>query len=282
MTDDPIRTSKEGAIVAGGVTPAALCAAVVAPASCGIGGYGAHATVALADGTVVAIDANSTAPAAIRPDSFPADAQGQVAGKANYYGWQAVGVPGTLAGLQLLLDRYGTWSLADVATPASELARNGFDVSAKLAMHAASAAAELLRDPESRRLYTRDGMPVAAGERIDNVQLAELLETLAKAGSVDSFYRGAVAQQRGEALRRHDALTTVDDLGRYEARKVEPLQADWGDLSIHTAPLTAGGVTTLQALPRRPRVVAPGVGRSLPADGRPRPRRGSGRPAAVS
>ena len=155
--------------------------------------------------------------------------------------------------------------MADVATPAIELARNGFDVSAKLAMHAAIAVAELLRDPESRRLYTRDGMPVAAGERIDNVQLAELLETLAKAGSVDSFYRGAVAQQMGEALRRHDALTTVDDLGRYEARKVEPLQADWGDLSIHTAPLTAGGVTTLQALLTLRELGWPGDGATTPS-----------------
>ena len=87
---------------------AALCAAVVEPASCGIAGYGAHLTIGLADGTVTCIDANSTAPQAARPDMFVADAAGQVEGKLNYYGWLAAGVPGTLAGLQLALNRYGT------------------------------------------------------------------------------------------------------------------------------------------------------------------------------
>ena len=85
---------------------AALCAAVVEPSSCGIAGYGAHFTIALADGTVTSIDANSAARLAARPDMFSANASGQVDGKTNYYGWLAAGVPGTLAGLQMALDGY--------------------------------------------------------------------------------------------------------------------------------------------------------------------------------
>src|SRR6516162_3738023 len=75
---------------------AALVAGVVAVPLCGIGGYGGHMVIALARGKkVTAIDFNSTAPAAARPDMFPLDDRGQV----NAVGWLAAGVPGTLAGL---------------------------------------------------------------------------------------------------------------------------------------------------------------------------------------
>src|SRR5262245_30926597 len=73
---------------------AALVAGVVALPSCGIGGYGGHLVIALADGKkVTAIDFNSAAPAAARPDMFPLDDQGQVRGQVNSVGWLAAGVP---------------------------------------------------------------------------------------------------------------------------------------------------------------------------------------------
>src|SRR5437588_331759 len=74
-----------------------------------VGGYGGHMTLAVNGGRkVTSIDFNSTAPKAARDDMFPLDGQGQVKGAVNLYGWLAAGVPGTLAGLQLALDRYGS------------------------------------------------------------------------------------------------------------------------------------------------------------------------------
>ena len=87
---------------------AALTSCIATPARCGIGGYGGHMTIALRrEKKIVSIDFNSTAPAAAREDMFPLDEKGEVRERANFYGWRAVGVPGTLAGLQLALDRYG-------------------------------------------------------------------------------------------------------------------------------------------------------------------------------
>src|SRR5258705_9885593 len=80
------------ALVAG-----ALASCVANPSRCGIGGYGGHAIIALAGGKkVTAIDFNSMAPAAARPDMYPLDETGEVKGRINFYGWLAAGVPGTL------------------------------------------------------------------------------------------------------------------------------------------------------------------------------------------
>lgn len=79
---------------------AALAAGVAAPSSCGIGGYGGHMVIALERGKkITAIDYNSAASAAARPDMFPLAENGAVPGRVNEYGWLAAGVPGTLAGL---------------------------------------------------------------------------------------------------------------------------------------------------------------------------------------
>lgn len=100
----------------------------------GIGGYGRHLIVSMADGKKIrSIDFNTVAPTAAAPGMFPLDASGEVLDRRNDRGWLAVSVPGILAGLQLALDRWGTHSLADLMAPAIGLARDGFPVSAGLA-----------------------------------------------------------------------------------------------------------------------------------------------------
>ena len=143
---------------------AALCAAVVEPASCGIAGYGGHMTIGLADGRVTCIDANSAAPRAARPDMFSTNASGQVPGKSNYYGWLASGVPGTLAGLQLALDRYGNKRFADVAAPAIRFAAEGFTINQQLA-DSNSQGCRASRQRSSIQAALLQGTSAAAGRR---------------------------------------------------------------------------------------------------------------------
>src|SRR5262249_60180656 len=113
---------------------ALLAAAVAARRLGGAGGYGGHMTAAMADGgTVTAIDFNSTAPAAATPEMFAPDAAGKVPAQAMNFGWKAAGVPGTLAGLQRALDRFGSGQFAAVAEPAIRRARDGVPVSQGLA-----------------------------------------------------------------------------------------------------------------------------------------------------
>jgi len=227
---------------------AALVAGVVAVPMCGIGGYGGHMIIAKPDGKVSAIDFNSAAPAAARADMFPLNDKGQVKGGINIHGWLAAGVPGTLAGMQLALDRFGTWAMGRALKPAIRFAREGFPVSARCAKAIENAAGQFRKDPGSSRLFLKDGKPWPEGATFRNSELADMLQKLADANSVKAFYQGDIAQKIAAEFQKHGGLVTVDDLARYEPREVKPLELEWNGRMIYTAPLTAGGLTVLQAL----------------------------------
>lgn len=230
------------------VVAAALTAGVVAAQQCGIGGYGGHLVIGRPDGRKTAIDFNTMAPAAAREEMFPLDDQGKVKGGVNSRGWLAAGVPGTLAGMQLALDRYGTWKFGRVAEPAIKYAREGYAVSAGLAAAIKLSQERLKRDPTLTRLFFPRGQPLGVGDRVRNPELADMLQKLADRGSVESFYRGDIAEVIARAFKENGGLVTAQDLAAYQAREVEPLALEWAGHTIYTAPLTAGGLTILQAL----------------------------------
>lgn len=227
---------------------AAMVAAVVSIHQCGIGGYGGHMVIAPKGKKVTAIDYNSAAPAAARPDMFPLDDKGNVRDRINEIGWLAAGVPGTLAGLQLALDRYGTKSFREVVQPAIRYAKGGFPVSRASAGRLRTLRSGLAKDPATAKLLVPNGQPLKEGMTYRNPDLAALLQSLAEQGSVASFYKGDIARRIAAAFQKSGGLVTVEDLANYQAREVEPLALEWNGHTIHTAPLTAGGLTVLEAL----------------------------------
>ena len=232
------------AIVAG-----SFAAAVTALGHTGIGGYGGSATIAIEGGRkVFSVDFNSTAPAALREDTFTLDKQGNVIDRANEHGWLAAGVPGVLAGLAMTLKTGGTWSLHDTLQPAIALARDGFAVSASLATGIKVAALHFSKDAGSRELYFNEDVPLVAGKTLRNPELADMLMALAKANSVEPFYRGEYASLIASQFQKNGGLVTIADLAAYQASIAKPLSLDCNGMTIHTAPLTAGGLTVLQAI----------------------------------
>jgi gamma-glutamyltranspeptidase/glutathione hydrolase len=228
---------------------AALAACVAAPSRSGLGGYGGHMIIAPAHGKkIVCIDFNTVAPAAARRDMFPLDEKGAVKNRANFFGWQAMGVPGVPAGLELALKKYGTRTFRQVAGPAIEVAGEGFAINRALAGTLKGAAARFAKDPASARLYLKDGAALKQGDILRNPDLAEMLSLFARENSVESFYRGAIARKIAEAIQKNGGLLTTDDLASYRAREVEPLQLKLRDFTVLTPPLTSGGLTVLQAL----------------------------------
>ncbi len=224
----------------------ALAGAVTQPHQTGIGGYAAHAMLAHDGGRrITALDANSTAPAAMRADTFKLDARGNVPGRVNDHGWLASGVPGLIAGLHLIVQRFGTRPFSEALRPAIGLLREGFPIPAGPLK---AAAAQMAKDPGSRKLYYPNGDPLPVGSISKNPELAELLETLAKANSVEPFYRGDIAQRIAEAFQKNGGLVTTKDLAAYQARLVEPISFNWDEQTVHTCPLTCGGLTVLQML----------------------------------
>lgn len=244
-----MKTLADGGNAIDAVVTAALVSCVAAPWQCGIGGYGGHATIARAGGKkVVSLDFNSAAPAAARADMYPLDDKGEIKGRVNFHGWLAAGVPGILAGLELALRQHGTKSFREVAQPAIALARDGVRVTAGLAQMLRGMAGNLRRDPGMGGLFLRDGQPLQEGDTFRNPDLAALLATLAGRNSVESFYRGDIAQRIAEGFKNGGGLVTAADFAAYRAREVEPASLRWKNFSLHTAPLTAGGISVLEAL----------------------------------
>jgi gamma-glutamyltranspeptidase/glutathione hydrolase len=240
---------REGGNAIDAAVAAALVAGVTVPNGCGIGGYGGHMMLALKGGRkITAIDFNTAAPAVARPDMFVLDDNGVVRGRVNEFGWLAAGVPGTLAGLQFALDRYGTRRLRDVIKPAIGFAQDGFPVTEGLARAVRATANQLRKDPGSVKLLFKDGEPLQAGDTFRNPDLAKMLEALATENTVEPFYRGDIARRIAAEFQKHGGLVTAKDMAEYKAREVQPLKLDWRGFSIRTAPLTAGGISILQAL----------------------------------
>jgi gamma-glutamyltranspeptidase/glutathione hydrolase len=231
------------------IVTAALVVAVTSPYHAGIGGYGGHMIVASGDGKKIsAIDFNTTAPAASTPDMFQLNADGKVKDQANFYGWKASGVPGILAGLQRALDLFGTRKFGDVAGPAIRFARDGMPIDDVYSKTIRASQKRLAADPGSAKLYLPGGQAPEVGSTLKNPDLAALLETLAKRGSVESFYRGDIAARIAAAFQAYGGFVTEADLAAYRALEVEPLSFTWRGMNVRTPPPTAGGATVLQAL----------------------------------
>lgn len=226
----------------------ALIAAVKAPQQTGIAGYGLSAIVYTPlNNQILAVDANSASPQSMPADIFKPGPDGTVKGRINDTGWLAAGVPGVLAGLQVLIDRCCSAPLSELLQPAILLAQQGFPWPEALSISTGSRPI-FRTDPGSKQLYLSDGNPIPPGQIFRNPDLAALLQHLAEKNRVDDFYQGAIASEIAAAFAKNGGLVTTADLANYSANLVTPLSLPLGDYSVHTPPLTAGGLSVLQML----------------------------------
>src|SRR5262245_2061943 len=183
-------------------------------------------------------------------DLFPWRA---VEGDANVHGPLAVAVPGSLAGLALALERWGTLDLRDAVAPAARLARRGVPIDWYLAGVTAMYAEELSRFPEAARTYLRDGRwpprpaNLEGGDRMRYPALARTLELIGKEGP-SVFYRGAIAEAIEAEMRRGGGILDRADLGRYRVRVAEPLVGAYRGVTLLGMPGATGCLTALGAL----------------------------------
>jgi len=142
----------------------------------------------LSDGRTTTIDFRETAPSAATRDLF-LDARGDVIPGKSITGYAASGVPGTVAGLALAEEKYGSGRLAwaDLIEPAHRLAAAGFAVTPALARDLHASAELLGKFPDSRRIYLRDGQFYAAGDRMVLPELAATLRRLQQHGPGSSI-----------------------------------------------------------------------------------------------
>lgn len=231
-----LKIMAEGGNAVDAAVTGALVAGTVALLSCGIAGYGGHMVIAMRNGKVRVIDFNTVAPA------DPPD-------RVHQYGWLSVGVPATLAGLDLAVKRYGTRQFRNCLQPALRFAREGWQLPEAMGKSIHNMWVPYFsKDEGAAKLLGRSGKPLGAGDHFRNPDLAAVLEELAKADSCEPFYRGAMARRIADEFRKHGGKVTAADLAAYHAQELEPVELRLGEYRLFTAPLTAGGATTFQAM----------------------------------
>ncbi|HET9904271.1 MAG TPA: gamma-glutamyltransferase [Xanthobacteraceae bacterium] len=228
----------------------AFALAVTLPRAGNLGGGGFMLIHLAREHKTVAIDYRETAPAAVTPDLF-LDAAGHADPTKSRASGLAVGVPGTIAGLALAHEKYGSgnFSLADLIRPAIRLAHDGVDVDDDLADSLAAARARLARWPASARIFLKaDGAPRERGDRLYQDDLARTLEAIAEGGP-RAFYEGAIAERIVNSVRQAGGVMTREDLARYRAAERAPVRGTYRGLDIVSMPPpSSGGVHLIELL----------------------------------
>src|SRR5258708_5315403 len=224
--------------------------AVVEPAAGNIGG-GGFMLVRLADGRTSFLDYREVAPGQATRDMY-IKPDGKLDEVASVIGYKSVAVPGTVAGLELALKKYGTMKLPDVMAPAIRLAQNGYPVSAKLAHAFAGEKQYLQQISLSNRIFLKNGQMCKAGETLRQPELAATLERIAKNGAAE-FYRGETARMLVSDMAALGGLVTMDDLAQYQPKVREALRAKY-TIDGHSCevlsspPPSSGGLALIEAL----------------------------------
>ena len=239
---------------------AAAVLGVTEPFSCGIGGGGFMViSTPGKHGRVTTIDHREKAPAAMRPDSFFENGVPLAFDPARFSGISA-GVPGTVAGWEEALDRYGKKKLRKLLEPAIAIAQDGFVVDQTF-FGQVNAVRDFFDDiPSTRAIYLdADGTPRDVGTTLRNPDMAKTYELIAKHG-VDGFYRGAVAEAIVAAVQHpptapdanhtwRPGVMTAADLRAYTAPEREPTRISYHGLDVYgMGPPSSGGSTVGQAL----------------------------------
>src|SRR5688572_3896385 len=170
--------------------------AVTHPQAGNIGGGGFMLVHLAARNETIAIDYRETAPAAMTRDVF-LDENGEADPKKSRDSALGVGVAGTVAGLALAHERYGSgkFTRAQLMAPAIRLAREGFPIDDELADTLPRAQPRLVRWPASAKIFLRpDGVALGHGDRLVQTDLAASLELIA-AGGPRAFYEGPLTEK---------------------------------------------------------------------------------------
>ena len=224
----------------------AYALAVTFPEAGNLGG-GGFMTIRFHDGRTAFIDFRETAPGAATETMFQ-DANGKPVPARSRRGYLAVGVPGTVAGLELARTKFGTRSRVQLMASAIRLARDGFILDQGDADFLATGADEFRKDPPTAAIFLNRGQPWKAGERFVQADLGRSLQQIAAKG-VWAFYNGPIAAKIVAASRANGGILSAEDFRTYRARELNPLECDYrGYHMISAPPPSSGGVVLCETL----------------------------------
>ena len=224
--------------------------AVTYPRAGNIGGGGFMIIYSAERQADVAIDYRETAPGAMTRDIF-LGLDGKPDSAKSRDSALGIGVPGTVAGLTLALEKYGSgkFTVADLLKPAIDLARNGIVLTDDNADTLPDWYRRLARWPASAKIFSRpDGTSLREGDTLVQTDLAATLSAIATQGR-RGFYQGPVAEKLAAGIRDAGGMMTTEDLKSYQAVIRAPLRGSYRGYDILAMPQpSSGGVVLLETL----------------------------------
>jgi gamma-glutamyltranspeptidase/glutathione hydrolase len=245
-TEVGVEILKKGGNAVDAAVAVGYALAVVYPQAGNIGG-GGFMTLHLANGRSTFLDFREKAPHAATATMFQ-DKNGNVIPGLSADSWKAVGVPGTVLGLETARIRYGTLPRATLLAPAIRLAREGFILGQGDAGVMALEADKLARDPAAARIFQPKGRALTKGDRLVQTDLAATL-SLVSAKGPDAFYNGPIGAAIVAASKKGGGILAAGDFASYRVRELKPIECDYRGFHVISAPPpSSGGVSICETL----------------------------------
>ena len=221
--------------------------AVVYPSAGNLGG-GGFMTVRMKDGRTAFLDFRERAPLEATRTMY-LDAKGEPVEGASLDGYLAVGVPGSVLGLETARQKYGTQSREALMAPAIRLAGEGFELSDADARILAAGVERLSKDPAAAAIFVSpDGKALAPGARLVQADLAAALSAIAQSGP-DAFYKGRSADAIVAASASQGRHPGAGGFRAYQVHEREPIRCDYrGYTIVSSPPPSSGGVIICEIL----------------------------------
>ena len=220
--------------------------AVVDPC-CGNLGGGGFMTIHLANGKNTFINFREKAPLAATRDLY-LDKNGNVIPGLSTAGYLAVGVPGTVLGLDQALAKYGTMSGKRVISPAIKLAEKGYILQQGDVNLLSTSTASFATQPNVAAIFLKNSKtPYQTGDRLVQKNLAHTLKLIANQGP-QAFYKGAIADQLVKASRANKGILTKKDLADYTAEEVQPVSCSYRGYQLISSPPPGSGTVLCEML----------------------------------
>lgn len=237
---------KQGGNAVDAAVATAMAISVAEPFSAGIGGGGFLLLRLGETNQMIALDFRERAPLKANSRLY-LDAEGQVIPRASIDGHRAVAVPGTVAGLQAIHQKYGQLPWQTLLNPAIKLAEEGFVVSDRTHRIILLRQKALAANPAAQKIFLPKGQPLAVGSRLIQTDLANTLKRLAQ--DPQAFYSGSIALAIAKDMQKNDGIVSLWDLKTYAPTWREPLCGEFQQLQVCSMPPpSSGGVHLIQIL----------------------------------
>lgn len=236
-TEAGISILEKGGNAVDAAVATAFVLSVVEPSMSGIGGR-MQAIIRLNDDQIIGLDATTEVPLAYDVKTV----------SKEIYGYHVIGVPGVVAGLCELQEKYGNLDLEMVMSPAISLAENGFPMG-KVESQMHNAVFSRLQEFEGTRMHflKKDGSSYKEGETFTQPELAKTLKLIAKKGK-DVFYNGEIAESIVEDNQRNGGVLSLEDLANYQVKYSKVLQSSYRGYDIYGLWLPSFGAITIEIM----------------------------------